>query len=489
MATITFRCSACQQVLKIGADKAGKKAKCLKCGTPLTVPAAVEEAIAPVGAAAPAPKPVDDDDDEGGAMTYTLKEEEARSEQKEEKKITGPEGPGRRIGKRQALIKDGRQWRKTAFGMQIIAGGLCVWLAAFLLAKLPVLVGVIAGPEYAASADERLVSAPANTKDLDLDLPLYGMGLISSNGAAMAMLWIVRIAQVLFLFMYFGLVTGYVVCLTVPDRFGTKLQVMVLIGLAGANAFFGLLFKLLPMLGLWEWTVMPLVAPEVAMIEMNQERMESLLNFWSPVPALDVMIAIVVVFLQYFETVMIAVFIRACGLSMRVDEVEKAGFSLIQLGLGQCFIQLAWLMCANCGTSIVLLVVLRVVYMLGVGFFVGQLIWTIVVLFSMPGVVEKQLGDEALLEDEEEEPEEEEEEEPAKKAVDEDEDVEEMDEEEVVKARGAAEEVEEVEEQKVEEVEEEKVEEVEEEVEEVAETRPRKKKPVEEEEVEEVEEE
>ena len=40
MSFITFQCYACQQVLKVGEDKAGRKAKCYKCGTVLTVPVA-----------------------------------------------------------------------------------------------------------------------------------------------------------------------------------------------------------------------------------------------------------------------------------------------------------------------------------------------------------------------------------------------------------------------------------------------------------------
>jgi hypothetical protein len=45
MSTITFQCYSCQQTLKVGADKAGRKAKCVKCGTVLTIPAGSSEAI------------------------------------------------------------------------------------------------------------------------------------------------------------------------------------------------------------------------------------------------------------------------------------------------------------------------------------------------------------------------------------------------------------------------------------------------------------
>jgi hypothetical protein len=57
MSFITFQCYACGQRLKVGADKAGRKAKCNKCGTPLTIPAAptMPEAPPPSAAITPAP--------------------------------------------------------------------------------------------------------------------------------------------------------------------------------------------------------------------------------------------------------------------------------------------------------------------------------------------------------------------------------------------------------------------------------------------------
>src|SRR3954469_9299938 len=41
---ITFRCTKCEHVLKIGAEKAGRKAKCPKCGEGLTIPGGKETA-------------------------------------------------------------------------------------------------------------------------------------------------------------------------------------------------------------------------------------------------------------------------------------------------------------------------------------------------------------------------------------------------------------------------------------------------------------
>src|SRR5438132_6959068 len=46
MEFISFRCSACNQGLKISADKAGRKIKCTKCGTALVIPASSSAQVA-----------------------------------------------------------------------------------------------------------------------------------------------------------------------------------------------------------------------------------------------------------------------------------------------------------------------------------------------------------------------------------------------------------------------------------------------------------
>src|SRR5439155_11258747 len=147
METITFRCTACGHVLKIGADKAGRKAKCTKCGQALTIPATSEliqePALAPGGPApaakpeeagpalgpsdAPAPyKYVDEDDD--GQKTYGIKQEEPEAAKAAGPKPVVPPPPGRRKGKRLAKITNAKQWYRVGLGMQLIAAGILVWL-------------------------------------------------------------------------------------------------------------------------------------------------------------------------------------------------------------------------------------------------------------------------------------------------------------------------------------------------------------------------
>lgn len=63
MSTIQFQCYVCSQVLKVGADKAGRKAKCIQCGTVLTIPmasAVTEELVTPTPVEPPPPaQPID----------------------------------------------------------------------------------------------------------------------------------------------------------------------------------------------------------------------------------------------------------------------------------------------------------------------------------------------------------------------------------------------------------------------------------------------
>lgn len=68
--SISFQCYSCQKVLRVGDDKAGKKAKCAQCGTILTIPMASQEeevVVAEVEAEPeprPRPRPSREDDDD-----------------------------------------------------------------------------------------------------------------------------------------------------------------------------------------------------------------------------------------------------------------------------------------------------------------------------------------------------------------------------------------------------------------------------------------
>jgi uncharacterized membrane protein len=393
METITFRCTTCKFVLKVGADKAGRKAKCSKCGTLLIIPAATD-----VGPAAPPPAPPaaakKTSDDEDGDQTYQLKETPDPAQ--EPSVLVEPSAPkvlkkpGRPATKREARITNPEEWRRVGFGAKIIAVGLGMWLVGYLLYRVPLVLGMTAGEDYATGADVRLTPGAG-----DLDLYAYAVAVIAGASWADTMIWLARLSQVLMLLLYGPLLAGYVTCLAVPDRFGARLQLKVLLGLALINALILIVFKLLPMFGITHYTLIPFVMPEVTMLEMNAERNESLVSFWLKVPFLEVFLAILLTLVHYLEPAMIATFVHNAGKSLKSEELEATGLKAMMLGYSQLFIQTAWLMASLCGTSVVLLWALRLLYVVGAGFFVYQLMCTITALLSVSGVVEEQLGDEA----------------------------------------------------------------------------------------------
>ena len=169
------------------------------------------------------------------------------------------------------------------------------------------------------------------------------------------MIWLVRLSQTLYLLQYIALAAGYVLCLAVPNRFGARFQLYVLLGLAFFNGLAGLAFKVLPMFGLYRYVILPFAVPEVVLISMNAERVESLYTFFLRWPAFESYVAILLTTLHYLEPALIATFINTIGIGTKHILVEEKGKTLMKLGYSQLFAQAAWMMACLCGTSIVLM--------------------------------------------------------------------------------------------------------------------------------------
>ncbi|HYV37121.1 MAG TPA: hypothetical protein VE988_15550 [Gemmataceae bacterium] len=410
METITFRCTTCQSVLKVGADKAGRNAKCTKCGTALTIPAA-ESAPPPP----PAKKLTAEQED--AAAGYQLKDipsaEEEERRRQEAGKTAVIKKPGRREAKKLAKITNPAEWRRVGLGMRVIAGGLGVWLAAFLLFRVPVVIGMAVGPEYAVAANDRLVSPNSDPTHPEFNLCAYGVALIAGNDGSDTLIWVLRFALVLTLLQGAPLVAGYFICLAAPDRYGIRLQLMVLFALAFFDFLFLVVFKLLPICGAYRYITLPIALPEVAMVEMNADRIESIFTFWLSYPVLEAIAGVLVMVTNYLGPAVIATLVHSVAMSIKSEKLEAEALITMKLGYSQLFIQLAWYMMAMCGGSLVLLWLLRITYAIGAAFFVYQLILTITALIRVAPVVEEQLGDEAAtagLEQEEEDDEDDEDE-------------------------------------------------------------------------------
>jgi hypothetical protein len=250
-------------------------------------------------------------------------------------------------------------------------------------------------PEMAGAASKLVINSPDAGKALETDLWSFTVNIISGAAFADSMRAVYIIAAVLSLLQVGPLLAGYVMCLAVPDRFGTRLQLKVLLGLTFFNAIFLVVFKLLPMLGVIRYVNLPFMAPQVVMLEMNAERCETLLTTWLRSPLLEVYASILMTFLLFLEPALIATFIYAVSKSIKSDELEGSSLIAVKLAFAQIFIQVAWLMTSLCGSTVVLLWSLRAIYVLGFCFFVGQLVFTTILLFKVAPTVEEQLGDDA----------------------------------------------------------------------------------------------
>jgi hypothetical protein len=164
--------------------------------------------------------------------------------------------------------------------------------------------------------------------------------------------------------------------------------------LAGINLIVQAVFKLLPVAGAMEYTLVPLVAPEITMTRANIERLQPLHVFWSDIPLLEMIAALVIQVLYFLEPVLFCLYLRAVAYSIREDRLEGRANGLILMALGTLFGLVSFYLMSVTGTSEVLVLVLCGLYVLWVGFLLGQLGWYVVVLHWTRTVIANKLAEE-----------------------------------------------------------------------------------------------
>ncbi len=447
MAVISFRCGACKQVLRVAADKAGRKAKCTKCGKEVTIPAAAPqpaEKSAPAAAAAttaapPAADPApakklysDDQDDDGGAYTFLDEPKPVEEEVKKKKRRTDDDDdededdleepeekelvkkaseiktiiPRKKIKKKK--VQFAHDWDKFRVALALVFSGMCGWLLVWVMHTVIVLLGILDHPAYGEVVD-RVAQGGV------VDMPALGVGLLTGSNADVGKV-LLLIEQIIIVISGVAFLGAYCVCLAVPNRFGTKGQALTLIIVGGVNLVLDVVLRLLPMLGAINYVLIPLMAPEAAFNEANIDRVLAIHAFWCYSPFWEYLGTIVVQMLFFAEPVLFAVFMRAAALAMTDDEwLEPRALFLQRAGLCQFFVLVAYYLLSITGSSAVLRIVLFVVYGMWRAFFLGYMIWYAIITWKARKRVEDVLGldeaeDEAQDEDEDEEEEDEDEE-------------------------------------------------------------------------------
>jgi hypothetical protein len=421
MGLITFRCTSCKVGLKVGADKAGRKIKCSKCGTVLTIPAAEPDDDPPPPAPQVTPASADDDDDKSAYSLIQSPSNEAPAEteakpKKDDKKKPPP------IKRKFKSLPDPDLWEKVKAGLQIMMIGGYLWAGSVLLMTIFIVLCITGEAEEYGGV---LVNAMG--QENAPDLPVFMLDLVVGTGNHGTAKTLYILASVLIVFQFVLLLAGAGICLKVPDRFGMHGQLKALLGVSAVNLFVYLIFKLLPILGISGYLPVPFAMPEVSLVDANINRSLPLWVFWSPSPFWEMFLTMIFLFLFYAAPVLIGVFLWSIGMSLKEDPISRLGQGIVNLSLGIGFTLLAFQLLSMAGTSGVAIGLLRVVYG-------GWLGFTILLLFRLPmalqttrAMLQKYLDGAELKDDDDEEEDEEEEDKPkpkrkAKRPRDEDDD-------------------------------------------------------------------
>jgi hypothetical protein len=378
MDAIIVRCKMCKHAMKFSAEKAGKRAKCPKCDAIVLVEAdgahARTEEPAPEVAAAPLVKAVDDEDDPtGGYDVFTDPEmEEIKKRREAEEEAAGKKRKERKklpkMLRKTKAIPDAESWTKVRFGLLFTFIGVWIWIFTHLAQGSYVVLGKVEFPEYANMIAVNLEARggdedfPARGKFWDVDEVNVYLGMIAGRdilGYARAML---TMASLFYFLQAFAWGIGYVFSLPVPRRFGMFGQVIASMVLAFFNFLIMFFFKLLPVLGVFTYVMIPFITPEIVLTEYNIERTLPIHVLWSAAPFWENLLNVIFKFLFYLQPTFGCIFIWSIGLAIKHEKVEQRARGLTQMSLGVFFILFCFHMLSLCGSSPVMVNVLRVFY-------------------------------------------------------------------------------------------------------------------------------
>jgi hypothetical protein len=362
METISVSCTACGHAMKFGADKAGRKAKCPKCENVLTVPVN--------GAAAPGAAQAEEDAGYGVVIDHELaelrakREEADRLRQKEEKKKKAPT-----VKKKYKSLPEAELWEKVHFALIFIFLGSCLWAFMHLLQGCWVALGTVEYVDYA-----RLVTRLIENQDPPI-IPERGqfwgfsqyrylVSLAAGSTFANFAIFCLIVNLLLYPIQVILWFIGYILALPVPRHHGTLGQLIFIMVLGGFNVLFYLIFRVLPTTGLFKYYLIPYFIPEVMLTEYNMERVMPLFMLWSASPFWESLLAVFLQFVVFLEPILGVVFLWTIAKSLKDDRIGDNAAQITAVGFGQYFFWVAFLMIALCGTTPVLVWVLRVLYIM-----------------------------------------------------------------------------------------------------------------------------
>jgi hypothetical protein len=373
MEVIRVSC-ACGHAMKFAADKVGRKAKCPKC-TAIIVVRKPDEANGPAASTV-------QDEGEGAYGIIVdqelLERQRAIEEQdvvrlKEAKKKKAP-----KILKKFKSLPDAELWEKVQFGLLFLFLGGCIWAFTQVLVGMWVALGSVEFTDYARLVTNEIERdgdrrqerdppeprIPADGRFWEFSQFHHLVALAAGRGFVGFAKFCIIVGLILFPIQSILWMVGYILCLPVPNHHGAKGQLILLMVLNVVNFLFFIFFKLLPITGLYRWYLIPYLVPEVMFTEYNMERLYPYFMLWSASPFWESLLSMFLLFVQYLEPVVGAIFIWSCATTLKDIRVGPKADGVAVNGLSQYSIWLLYLMIALCGTTPVLIGVLRVLYIL-----------------------------------------------------------------------------------------------------------------------------
>ena len=397
--------------MKFSAEKAGKKAKCPKCGTLIVIRVDEEPAVPPPE---PAPEKVPNEFDDDGPASYgvaidpemeqlrlkRIEEEENQHKKKKERKALP------KVTRKIKAIPEAEAWIKVRIGLLFVFIGCWIWLASHLLQGSYVLLGSI---EFAEFANLNVKNLAVRNGGLDV-LPPKGqawnmdyLNIYLEMIAGRDIVGYAKVALTTGTVIYFLQsvlwLAGYGFFMPIPRRFGMFSQALILIGLGLFNMLFMFLFKLLPVVGVHGYVLIPYVTPEITMTVYNMERMVPIHVLWSGAPFWESILVIFALFMHYLEPTFGCILIWTIGVAIKSPEMEKSGRSLTSWSLGTFFILVCFHLLSLCGASPVMVILLRFVYALWFFFMILMVLRYAMLIMKLRAVLEEKINPKNELQD------------------------------------------------------------------------------------------
>jgi hypothetical protein len=259
MGFITFQCYACRQALKAGDDKAGRKVKCYKCGSLLTVPVAstVPSGPPPTATRVPPPVPLPASPPQtpvpplaaelvepGPLSARAAKPPEPELADYADDRDDFDDRPRPRRRRRHVDEDDyddewddrprpkGSQalrWQKVRLGLLLVFIGACVYAGGYGLEQVAVLIQHLSS----FSQPRTLEGFQSVGQVFDASRVIYRLGLVVLFGGTVTA------------------IVGYVFCLFTPNRFGSLGLAIATLATAAAGALLMVPYRLAGRPYLW----------------------------------------------------------------------------------------------------------------------------------------------------------------------------------------------------------------------------------------------